>query len=145
MGLGSYFKQQTTLWFGSDAPLLLMTPFSRSKQQQHTPYNSIFVMIASQIILLLHHLEEKALKISRDMKEQHLFLGRPAGRSWRQLPGRHRQPRHAAARGPTPRRAPGHSGVCQPGCCTHPHPECALRPLLRHAGDNSPELRGAAL
>lgn len=37
-------------------------------------------MITSQIILLLYQLEEKALKTSRETKEQHLFLGRPADR-----------------------------------------------------------------
>lgn len=45
-------------------------------------------MITSQIILPLHHLEEKALKTSREMKEQHLFVGRPADRSepWQARP-----------------------------------------------------------
>lgn len=119
-----------------------MTPFSRSKQQQQTPYSSIIVMITSQIILLLHQLEEKALKTSREMKEQHLFLGKPADR---------REPLTAAApqappspARPLPRRlhAPQDTpqGGWQPGCCTHPHLESALRPLLQHTGNNSLEL-----
>lgn len=80
------------------------------------------------------------------MKEQHLFLGRPADRS---------EPLTAAAlqalpspATPLPRSLPvprnsraQPGGVWQPGCCTHPHLEWALRPLLQHAGDNSPELR----
>lgn len=79
------------------------------------------------------------------MKEQHLFLGRPADRS---------EPLTAAAlqalpspATPLPRSLPvprnsraQPGGVWQPGCCTHPHLEWALRPLLQHAGDNSPEL-----
>lgn len=133
---------------GSDAPLLLMTPFSRSKQQQQTPYSSIFVTITSQIIPLLHHLEEKALKTSREKTEQHLFPGRAADRS--ELPAAGTAtPGHATARSSRPHRTRGRPHRTrgqpraggQPGCCAHPHLECALRPLLRQAADNSLERR----
>lgn len=81
-GVGLPFKtEQRTLYFGSDSPLLLMTLFSRPKQQQKPARSSSLVRLQPQLYCFYINLNRKEIKTYREMKQQHLLPGRPVDKN----------------------------------------------------------------